>query len=89
MRFSIATLIPLAVLAVSVLSTSAQARDGGVDRKGKDHRNDGGSKDYHYGKGRKDCTWEPVFEHKKDFKGWNKGKYTPYDHNTERTSLIL
>ncbi|KAK0459253.1 uncharacterized protein EV420DRAFT_1479262 [Desarmillaria tabescens] len=83
MRFSVATLIPLAALAVPVLSTSAQARDGsygGVDNKGKDRHNDGGSKDYHYGNkdydnkdhGRKDCTWEPVFEHKKDFKGWNK-----------------
>ncbi|KAK0459224.1 uncharacterized protein EV420DRAFT_1763662 [Desarmillaria tabescens] len=91
MRFSVATLIPLSALAVPVLSTSAQARDGtygGVDNKGKDHHNDGGSKYYHYGNkdydnkdhGRKDCTWEPVFEHKNDFKGWNKGKYTPYDH---------
>lgn len=25
-------------------------------------------------------VWEPVFEHKDDFKGWNKVKYTPYDH---------
>ncbi|KAK0430998.1 hypothetical protein EV421DRAFT_1855651, partial [Armillaria borealis] len=86
MRFSVATLIPLAALAVPALSTSVQARDGsysGVDYKGKDHHNDGGSKDYNYGNkdhGRKDCTWEPVFEHKKDFKGWNKGKYTPYEH---------
>ncbi|KAK0455624.1 uncharacterized protein EV420DRAFT_1765293 [Desarmillaria tabescens] len=87
MRFSLATLIPLAALAVPALSTSVQARDGSdrdVDHKGKDnHRNDGGSKDYNYGNkdhGRKDCTWEPVFEHKKDFRGWNKGKYTPYDH---------
>lgn len=29
---------------------------------------------------RKDCTWESIFEHKKDFRGWNKGKYTPYNH---------
>ncbi|KAK0204140.1 hypothetical protein DFS33DRAFT_1337166 [Desarmillaria ectypa] len=86
MRFSVGALVPLAALAVPVLSTSVQARDGSygsVDYKGKDGHNDGGSKDYHYGnkdEGRKDCTWEPVFEHKKDFKGWNKGKYTPYDH---------
>ncbi|KAK0212185.1 hypothetical protein DFS33DRAFT_1482136 [Desarmillaria ectypa] len=91
MRFSVATLVPLAALAVPALSASVQARDGsygGVDYKGKDGHNDGGSKDYDYGNkdydnkdhGRKDCTWEPVFEHKNDFKGWNKGKYTPYDH---------
>ncbi|PBK61246.1 hypothetical protein ARMSODRAFT_981600 [Armillaria solidipes] len=86
MRFSVAALIPLAALAVPVLSTSVQARDDsydGVDYKGKDRHNDGGSKDYNYGNkdhGRKDCTWEPVFENKKDFKGWNKGKYTPYEH---------
>ncbi len=30
--------------------------------------------------GRGDCTWTPVFEHKNDFKGWNKGKYTAYEH---------
>ncbi|SJK98281.1 uncharacterized protein ARMOST_01544 [Armillaria ostoyae] len=86
MRFSVAALIPLPALAVPALSTSVQARDdsyGGVEYKGKDRHNDGGSKDYNYGNkdhGRKDCTWEPVFEHKKDFKGWNKGKYTPYEH---------
>ncbi|KAK0196054.1 hypothetical protein F5146DRAFT_1220690 [Armillaria mellea] len=81
MRFSFATLLPLAVLAVPALSSSVQARDGNVDHKG----NDGGSKDNTYGNkgkggGRGDCTWEPVFEHKNDFKGWNKGKYTPYEH---------
>ncbi|PBK64515.1 hypothetical protein ARMSODRAFT_979051 [Armillaria solidipes] len=84
MRFSVAALLPLAVLAVPALSASVQARDdsyGNVDRKGKD----GGSKDYNYGNkgkdgGRGDCTWTPVFEHKNDFKGWNKGKYTPYEH---------
>ncbi|KAK0459354.1 uncharacterized protein EV420DRAFT_1539753 [Desarmillaria tabescens] len=63
------------------------SKDFGKKDDDKDHgRNDGGSKDF--GKdnddkdhGRKDCTWEPVFEHKKDFRGWNKGKYTHYDHN--------
>ncbi|SJL13509.1 uncharacterized protein ARMOST_16953 [Armillaria ostoyae] len=88
MRFSVAALLPLAALAVPALSGSVQARDdsyGGVDYKGKDRHNDGGSKDYNYGNknkdnGRGDCTWEPVFEHKKDFRGWNQGKYTPYDH---------
>ncbi|KAK0437927.1 uncharacterized protein EV420DRAFT_1753339 [Desarmillaria tabescens] len=50
-----------------------------------DRKNDGGSKDFGKDKDDKDhkrkgCTWEPVFEHKKDFRGWNKGKYTPYDH---------
>ncbi|PBK83107.1 hypothetical protein ARMGADRAFT_1089665 [Armillaria gallica] len=30
--------------------------------------------------GTKDCTWESVFEHKKDFRGWNKDKCTPYNH---------
>ncbi|KAK0215172.1 hypothetical protein EDD85DRAFT_962904 [Armillaria nabsnona] len=73
MRFSVAALIPLAALAVPALSDSVQSRDdlyGGVDYKGKDHHNVGGSKDYNYGNknhGRKDCTWEL-------------GKYTPYDH---------
>ncbi len=84
MRFSVATLLPLAALVVPALSASVQARDdsyGNVDHKGKD----GGSKDYNYGNkgkdgGRGDCTWTPVFEHKNDFKGWNKGKYTPYEH---------
>ncbi|SJK98202.1 uncharacterized protein ARMOST_01463 [Armillaria ostoyae] len=92
MRFSVAALLPLA-LAVSALSASVQARDGsygGVDYNNKDGHKDDGKKDYDnkdYGKdydnkdnGRGDCTWEPVFEHKNDFKGWNKGKYTPYDH---------
>ncbi|KAK0486494.1 hypothetical protein IW261DRAFT_1416271 [Armillaria novae-zelandiae] len=70
MRFSVAALLPLAVLAVPALSSSG---------------NDGGSKDNTYGNkgkdgGRGDCTWTPVFEHKDDFKGWNKGKYTPYEH---------
>ncbi|KAK0486493.1 hypothetical protein IW261DRAFT_1416270 [Armillaria novae-zelandiae] len=79
MRFSVAALLALAVLAVPALSSSVQARDGIV--KG----NDGGSKDNTYGNkgkdgGRGDCTWTPVFEHKDDFKGWNKGKYTPYEH---------
>ncbi|KAK0195826.1 hypothetical protein F5146DRAFT_1027210, partial [Armillaria mellea] len=84
MRFSAVTFLPLAALAVPALSASVQARDdsyGNVDHKGKD----GGSKDYNYGNkdkdgGRGDCTWTPVFEHKNDFKGWNKGKYTPYEH---------
>ncbi len=77
MRFSVAALIPLAALAVPALSGSVQFRDdsyGDVDYKGKDYNY--GNKDYE----RKDCTWVPVFEHKKDFKGWNKGKYTPYEH---------
>ncbi|PBL00110.1 hypothetical protein ARMGADRAFT_1159501, partial [Armillaria gallica] len=86
--FSVAALLPLVALAVPVLSGSVQAGNdsyGGVDYKGKDCHNDGGSKDYNYGdknkdNGRGDCTWEPVFEHKDDFKGWNKGRYTPYDH---------
>ncbi|KAK0483095.1 hypothetical protein EDD18DRAFT_1199871 [Armillaria luteobubalina] len=81
MRFSVAALLPLAVLAVPALSASVQARDGKVDHKG----NGGGSRDNNYGNkgkddGRGDCTWTPVFEHKDDFKGWNKGKYTPYEH---------
>ncbi|PBK61328.1 hypothetical protein ARMSODRAFT_1025844 [Armillaria solidipes] len=92
MRFSVAALLPLA-LAVPALSASVQARDGsygGVDYNNKDGHKDDGKKDYDnkdYGKdydnkdnGRGDCTWEPVFEHKNDFKGWNKGKYTPYGH---------
>ncbi|KAK0493065.1 hypothetical protein EDD18DRAFT_429570 [Armillaria luteobubalina] len=86
MRFSVATLLPLA-LAVPALSASVQARDGnwgGVDYNNKDGHKDDGKKDYDnkdYGKGdgRGDCTWEPVFEHNNDFKGWNKGKYTPYE----------
>ncbi|KAK0437915.1 uncharacterized protein EV420DRAFT_1753327 [Desarmillaria tabescens] len=58
---------------------------GRKDDKKDDRKNDGGSKDFGKDKddkdhGRKGCTWEPVFEHKKDFRGWNKGKYTPYDH---------
>ncbi|KAK0430445.1 hypothetical protein EV421DRAFT_1912923 [Armillaria borealis] len=84
MHFSVATLLPLAALVVPTLSASIQARDnsyGNVDHKGKDS----GSKDYNYGNkgkdgGHGDCTWTPVFEHKNDFKGWNKGKYTPYKH---------
>ncbi|KAK0483091.1 hypothetical protein EDD18DRAFT_1199826 [Armillaria luteobubalina] len=81
MRFSVAALLPLAVLAVPALSASIQARDGKVDHKG----SDSGSRDNNYrnkGKdgGRSDSTWTPVFEHKDDFKGWNKGKYTPYEH---------
>ncbi|KAK0212209.1 hypothetical protein DFS33DRAFT_1279940 [Desarmillaria ectypa] len=74
MRFSVGTLLPLVALAVPALSTSTQARDGGVDNGKKDYDNK------NYGNGRKDCSWQPVFEHKKDFKGWNQGKYTPYDH---------
>ncbi|KAK0459405.1 uncharacterized protein EV420DRAFT_1479382 [Desarmillaria tabescens] len=55
------------------------------DDKKDNHKNDGSSKDFSKDKddkdhGRKGCTWEPVFEHKKDFRGWNNGKYTPYDH---------
>ncbi|KAK0489709.1 hypothetical protein EDD18DRAFT_1110067 [Armillaria luteobubalina] len=81
MHFSVAAILPLMVLAVPALSASIQARDGSVDHKGKD----GGSKDNNYrnkGKddGHGDCTWMPLFEHKNDFKGWNKGKYTPYEH---------
>ncbi|KAK0493045.1 hypothetical protein EDD18DRAFT_1356957 [Armillaria luteobubalina] len=81
MRFSVAALLPLAVLTVPALSSTVQARDGKVDHKG----NDGGSRDNNYrNKGKDDshgdCTWTPVFEHKNDFKGWNKGKYTPYEH---------
>ncbi|KAK0470081.1 uncharacterized protein EV420DRAFT_1473184 [Desarmillaria tabescens] len=34
---------------------------------------------------RKDCTWKPVFEHKKDFKGWNRGKYAPTSARMLRT----
>ncbi|KAK0212190.1 hypothetical protein DFS33DRAFT_1279808 [Desarmillaria ectypa] len=90
MRFSVGTLLPLVALAVPAFSASVQARDGsygGVDY-GKDGNKDDGKKDYDnkdydnkdYGNGRKDCTWQPVFEHKKDFKGWNQEKYTPYDH---------
>ncbi|KAK0468942.1 hypothetical protein IW261DRAFT_1425994 [Armillaria novae-zelandiae] len=55
-------------MAVPALSASIQARDGSWgDDYGKDN-------------GRGNCTWEPVFEHKNEFKGWNQGKYTPYDH---------
>ncbi|PBK61305.1 hypothetical protein ARMSODRAFT_981651 [Armillaria solidipes] len=93
MRFSVAALLPLA-LAVPALSASVQARDGsygGVDyNNNKDGHKDDGKNDYDnkdYGKdydnednGRGDCTWTPVFEHNNDFKGWNKGKYTPYGH---------
>ncbi|KAK0483081.1 hypothetical protein EDD18DRAFT_1112219 [Armillaria luteobubalina] len=66
---------------VPALSSSVQARDGKVNHKG----NDGGSRDNNYrNKGKDgshgDCTWTLVFEHKDDFKGWNKGKYTPYEH---------
>ncbi|KAK0454298.1 hypothetical protein EV421DRAFT_1896227 [Armillaria borealis] len=83
MRFSVAALLPLA-LAVPALSASVQARDGSygsVDYNNKDCHKDGGKKDYdNKDNGRGDCTWTPVFEHNNDFKGWNKGKYTPYDH---------
>ncbi|KAK0437916.1 uncharacterized protein EV420DRAFT_154870 [Desarmillaria tabescens] len=75
MRFSVATLISLAALAAPALSAGVQARNGDVD-----HKDDGHKDDHKKDNGRKDCTWEPVFEHKNDFKGWNKGKYTPYDH---------
>lgn len=88
MHFSVATLLPLVVLAVPALSASVQARDGSygsVDYKGMDRHNNTGSKNYNYGSknkvnGRGDCTWEPLFEHKDDFKGWNQDKYTPYDY---------
>ena len=83
MRFSVAALLPLA-LAVPALSASVQARDdsyGGVDYNNNDGHKDDGKKDYdNKDNGRGDCTWTPVFEHNNDFKGWNKGKYTPYDH---------
>ncbi|PBK86576.1 hypothetical protein ARMGADRAFT_1035442 [Armillaria gallica] len=83
MRFSVAALLPLA-LAVPALSASVQARDGSygdVDYNNKDDHKDDGKKDYdNKDNGRGDCTWTPVFEHNNDFKGWNKGKYTPYDH---------
>ncbi|PBK61296.1 hypothetical protein ARMSODRAFT_965086 [Armillaria solidipes] len=84
MRFSVAALLPLA-LAVPALSASVQARDGsngGVDyNNNKDGHKDDGKKDYdNKDNGRGNCTWTPVFEHNNDFKGWNKGKYTPYDH---------
>ncbi len=59
--------------------------DGKKDYDNKDYGKDYDNKDYgkdydNKDNGRGDCTWTPVFEHNNDFKGWNKGKYTPYDH---------
>ncbi len=83
MHFSVAALLPLA-LAVPALSASVEARDdsyGGVDYNNRDGHKSDGKKDYdNKDNGCGNCTWTPVFEHNNDFKGWNNGKYTPYDH---------
>ncbi|KAK0460107.1 uncharacterized protein EV420DRAFT_251641 [Desarmillaria tabescens] len=84
MRFSLATFIPLAVLAVPALSgainagAGIQARDDYYyGNKDYDHKDYGKIEDYDHKD--KECTWEPVFEHKNDWNGWKKGKYTPYN----------
>ncbi|KAK0469451.1 uncharacterized protein EV420DRAFT_1633871 [Desarmillaria tabescens] len=78
MRFSLAALIPLAVLVAPVLSGAVKA----------EHK--GEHKDEHKGDKHSQCgfkcpqqwpdtesTWEPVFENKSDWSGWKSGKYTP------------